>query len=63
MEEYLSPQEVAQRLRVKATTVRRWTASGILEVDAIKQGKRTRYRIKRQVIEAIEQRGKHHVLV
>ena len=53
-QEYLTPEEVAQRLRVKATTVRRWIATGALEAEIVHEGKRKRHRIKRVVIETIE---------
>jgi predicted site-specific integrase-resolvase len=52
-------------LRVDHYTLRKWIHLGILEADVIRQGKRVRYRIKRQVIEAIERRDpeRHRVLV
>jgi excisionase family DNA binding protein len=53
-QDYLSPEEVAQRLRVKATTVRRWIATGALEAETVHEGKRKRHRIKKVVIETIE---------
>jgi len=52
--EYLTPQEVAQRLRVKASTVRRWIYIGALEAETIKEGRRNRHRIRKAVIEALE---------
>jgi len=52
--EYLTPQEVAQRLRVKASTVRRWIYTGALEAETIHEGRRNRHRIRKVVIEAIE---------
>jgi excisionase family DNA binding protein len=61
--EYLTPSEVAARLRVDDYTVRRWIHSGILEAEAISEGKRNRYLIKKSVVEAIEQRSKHQQLV
>jgi excisionase family DNA binding protein len=62
---YLTPTEVARRLRVDATTVRRWIANGALEAETDKQGRRNRHRIKLSVIEAIEQRDseRHRKLV
>lgn len=54
--EYLTPEEVAKRLRVRATTVRRWIATGALEADTIREGKRNRHRIKKVIIETIETR-------
>jgi len=52
--EYLTPIEVAQRLRVKASTVRRWIYTGALEAETIHEGRRNRHRIKKVVIEALE---------
>jgi len=52
--EYFTPKEVAQRLRVKATTVRQWIRSGVLEAEKIQEGKRHRYHIKSVTIETIE---------
>jgi excisionase family DNA binding protein len=52
--EYLTPREVAQRLRVKASTVRVWIRSGALEAETLQEGRRNRHRIKAAVIEAIE---------
>jgi len=57
MEEYLTPREVAQRLRVKASTVRVWIRSGALEAETLQEGRRNRHRIKVAVIEAIERPG------
>jgi excisionase family DNA binding protein len=54
--DYLTPPEVAQRLRVDDYTVRRWIHTGALEAEAIREGRRTRYRIKKSVIDAIERR-------
>lgn len=53
-QDYLTPEEVAQRLRVKAATVRRWIATGALEAETIREGRRNRHRIKKNVIETIE---------
>jgi excisionase family DNA binding protein len=53
MEEFLTPQEVAARLRVKATTVRRWIATGVLEAETIQEGKRNWHRIKKSLIETM----------
>jgi len=55
--EYLTPQQVAQRLRVKASTVRVWIRSGALEAETVRDGRRNRHRIKVAVIEAIERPG------
>jgi len=53
-QDYLTPEEVAWRLRVKATTVRRWIATGALEAETIHEGRRNRHRIKKIVLETIE---------
>jgi len=55
MEEFFTVPEVAKRLRVKATTIRVWIKSGVLEAEKLTQGKRHRYRIHKVVVEAIEQ--------
>jgi excisionase family DNA binding protein len=55
--EYLTPQQVAQRLRVKASTVRVWIRSGALEAETVQEGRRNRHHIKKAVIEAIERPG------
>ena len=55
MEEFFTVPEVAKRLRVKATTIRVWIKSGVLEAEKLTQGKRHRYRIQKVVVEAIEQ--------
>ncbi len=62
---YLTPSEVARRLRVDDYTVRKWIHGGILEAESIEQGKRVRYRIKKSVVEMIERRNpeRHRVLV
>ncbi len=52
--DYLTPGEVARRLRVDDTTVRRWIRLGILEALTITEGKRHRHRIKRTTIELLE---------
>lgn len=54
MEEFLTPQEVATRLRVTAYTVRRWIATGALEAETIKEGKRHRHHIRKSLIDALE---------
>ncbi len=65
MEEYLTPIEVATRLRLNAYTVRRWIYSGALEAETIRQGRRNRYLIKKSTVEAIERRDpeRHRKLV
>jgi excisionase family DNA binding protein len=54
MEEFLTPQEVATRWRVNASTIRRWIASGALAAETIKEGKRNRHRVRKSLIEALE---------
>lgn len=63
--EYLTPAEVAARLRLTAYTVRKWIHSGALEAETIRQGKRNRYLIKKSTVEAIERRApeRHRKLV
>ena len=53
---YLTPSEVARRLRVDVSTVRRWVRVGALDAEAIKHGQRVHYRIKKSVLETIERR-------
>lgn len=54
MEEFLTPQEIAARWRISAYTIRRWIATGALEAETIKEGKRNRHRIRKSLIEAME---------
>jgi excisionase family DNA binding protein len=63
--EYLTPKEVARRLRVKVSTVRRWIYTGALEAETIRQGKRNRQHIKKSIVETIERRDpeRHRTLV
>jgi excisionase family DNA binding protein len=50
----LTVNEVARRLRVDATTVRRWIAMGILEVVILPHyGKRQSYRIQQRTLEQL----------
>jgi len=50
-EELLTVREVARRLRVDDTTVRRWIKSGALEAIALPhRGKRQAYRIKNSTL-------------
>lgn len=50
--ELLTVREVAQRLRVDDTTVRRWVKMGTLEAVALPhRGKRQAYRIKRTTLD------------
>jgi excisionase family DNA binding protein len=54
MDDLLTAQEVADILRVDATTVRRWVKSGALEAVALPhQNKRVTYRIKRESVEKL----------
>ncbi len=54
MEELLTVREVARRLRVDDTTVRRWIKSGVLEAIALPhQGKRQQYRIRKSTLDAL----------
>jgi len=52
-QEYFTPRQVAQRLRVDYTTVMRWIRTGLLDVETIQEGKRNRHRIKQSVVDAI----------
>ena len=52
----LTVHEIAQRLRVDATTVRRWIKSGVLPAITLpSRGKRQVYRIKQEDLDAILQ--------
>ncbi len=53
-QEFFTPEEVARRLRVKATTVRRRIATGALEAETIREGRRNWLRIKKATIETLE---------
>ncbi len=54
MEELLTVREVARRLRVDDTTVRRWIKSGALEAVTLPhRGKRQAYRIKKSTLDAL----------
>ncbi|HYT44716.1 MAG TPA: helix-turn-helix domain-containing protein [Methylomirabilota bacterium] len=53
-QEYYTPREIAKRLRVDDTTVRRWIRTGALEAETIQEGRRNRHRIKKETIAAIE---------
>lgn len=51
-EDLLTVREVARRLRVDATTVRRWIKSGTLEAITLPhRGKRQAYRIKESTLD------------
>ncbi|MBO0782305.1 MAG: helix-turn-helix domain-containing protein [Ktedonobacteraceae bacterium] len=53
-DELLTVREVARRLRVDDTTVRRWIKSGALEAITLPhRGKRQAYRVKRSTLEAL----------
>jgi len=53
-QEYITPRELAEWLRVNYTTVMRWIRTGILPVETIREGRRNRHRIRRTTIEALE---------
>lgn len=54
----LTIQEVADRLRVDATTVRRWVKGGILEAVILPHpGARKSYRVRSSTIEALLKLG------
>jgi excisionase family DNA binding protein len=54
----LTVAEVAEMLRVDATTVRRWIKSGALEAVSLPhQNKRVAYRIKRETVEKLFSEG------
>lgn len=53
-EELLTVREVARRLRVDDTTVRRWIKHGTLDAVSLPHvGKRQAYRVRRRTIEAL----------
>jgi excisionase family DNA binding protein len=53
-EELLTVSEVAHKLRVDETTVRRWIKCGALEAVTLPhQGKRQSYRIKQSTLETL----------
>ena len=53
-EELLTVHEVAYRLRVDDTTVRRWIKSGALEAITLPhRGKRSAYRVKKSTIDKL----------
>ena len=54
MEELLTVREVARRLRVDDTTVRRWIKSGALEAITLPhRGKRQAYRVKKSTMDKL----------
>ena len=53
-DDLLTVREVARRLRVDDTTVRRWIKSGALEAITLPhQGKRQAYRIKKSTLDSL----------
>jgi len=53
-EELLTVREVAKRLRVDTTTVRRWITQGLLEAVTLPHvGKRRGYRVRTKTINAL----------
>ena len=53
-EELLTVREVARRLRVDDTTVRRWIKSGALEaITLAHRGKRQAYRVKKSTLDRL----------
>lgn len=59
MEEFLTVPEVAERLDRSPETIRRWIQQGMIEAHKLpSSGKLHHYRIKKSVVEAIEQRQK-----
>ncbi len=56
LEELLTVREVARRLRVDDTTVRRWIKNGALEAITLPhRGKRQAYRVKQSTMEKLLQ--------
>ena len=54
MDELLTVREVARRLRVDDTTVRRWIKSGALTAITLPhKGKRQAYRVKKSTLDAL----------
>ncbi len=62
-QEYLTPGQVAKRLRVDRTTVQRWIRTGALEAEIIQQGRQHRFYIPKATVDRIEQLGQHQALV
>jgi len=57
-DELLTVREVARRLRVDATTVRRWIKAGVLECVVLPhKGKRQSYRVRKTTIAQILAKG------
>src|SRR5579885_1206705 len=56
LDELLTVREVAKRLRVDDTTVRRWIKSGALEAITLPhKGKRSAYRVKKSTMDKLLQ--------
>lgn len=54
MDELLTVRDVAERLRVDGTTVRRWIAAGAIKAVVLPHvGKRQAYRIRKVTIDSI----------
>jgi excisionase family DNA binding protein len=52
--DYVTPREIAKRLRVDYATVMRWIRTGLLEAETIREGKRNRHRINKATLAALE---------
>ena len=52
---YLTPPEVAERLRIKVATVREWIVKGQLKALNVSAAGRPKYRIRPNDLEAFEQ--------
>ncbi len=64
MSDLLTVSEVANILRVDATTVRRWVKYGVLEAVSLPHArKRQSYRIKRETLEKLLEENTHLQLV
>ncbi|HWS84580.1 MAG TPA: helix-turn-helix domain-containing protein [Ktedonobacteraceae bacterium] len=64
MSDLLTVSEVADILRVDATTVRRWVKYGVLEAVSLPHArKRQSYRIKRETLEKVLEKNTHLQLV
>ncbi len=61
-EDYLTPSQVAKRLRVDVTTVTRWIRNGSLEAETVRHGNRYSFRIKKVTLEKLETPGQSHRL-
>ena len=57
-DDLLTIREVAQRLRVDTTTVRRWISLGLLEAIVLPhRGKRQAYRVRKRTLDQLLQAG------